>query len=176
MAPAKPSPQTQYVLTSMGDAATRTEALLAGIRESLDIVHAQIGSMDTRMALLNTAYQQVASQLDLHSHVVFEHMRVMDSMEQRHDLLAQHMAATVEAAAHLCGSKAPFSEEEEDEMRILHPHRKVPGGSTGSGEAGHTREHQGGKVPLKISFPNINGEFPIIWRDKCLDYPFVFAM
>jgi hypothetical protein len=181
----------------MGDAAARTEALLAGIRESLDIVHAQIGSMDTRMALLNTAYQQVASQLDLHSHVVFEHMRVMDSMEQRHDLLAQHMAATVEAAARLGGSKAPCSEEEEDEMRILHPHRKgadlssgghgappggvtrptssanrhlVPDGSTGSGEAGRTREHQGGKVPLKLSFPNINGEFPIIWRDKCLDY------
>jgi hypothetical protein len=57
MAPAKPSPQTQYVLTSMGDAAACTEALLAGIRESLDIVHAQIGSMDTRMALLDTAYQ-----------------------------------------------------------------------------------------------------------------------
>jgi hypothetical protein len=45
----------------MGEAAERTEESLAAIRESLDLVHAQIGSMDARLGLLDTAYQQVAS-------------------------------------------------------------------------------------------------------------------
>jgi hypothetical protein len=61
MAPPKPSGQTELVLGAMGEAAKRTEESLAAIRESLDLIHAQIGSMDARLGLLDTAYQQVAS-------------------------------------------------------------------------------------------------------------------
>uniref|UniRef100_A0ACD6ATY1 Uncharacterized protein n=1 Tax=Avena sativa TaxID=4498 RepID=A0ACD6ATY1_AVESA len=28
----------------------------------------------------------------------------------------------------------------------------------------------GGRIPIKMSFPRFDGEFPRIWRDKCLDY------
>lgn len=90
----------------MGEATDRTEASLAAIRESLNLVHAQMGSMDS-MGLLDTAYLQVAAQLDLHSRAVSDHTRVMDAMERWQEMLAQHMAATAEAVARLCGSKAP---------------------------------------------------------------------
>jgi hypothetical protein len=45
----------------MGEAAERTEESLVAIRESLGIVHVQIGSMDARLGLLDTAYQQVVA-------------------------------------------------------------------------------------------------------------------
>nr|XP_051190460.1 uncharacterized protein LOC127303801 [Lolium perenne] len=194
-APAKPSPQTQFVLAAMGEAGERTEAALAAIRESLDLVHVQMGSLDARMGLLDTAYQQVASQMDLHSRAVSEHTRMMDSMEQRQDSLAQHMAAMAEAVARLGNNRPLYSEGDDEEVHVVHPHGKAvvtggsrgaptgassrpstsatrppdSGGPTGGGETGRSGEHQG-KVPLKIHFPSFSGEFPRIWRDKCLDY------
>jgi hypothetical protein len=60
-APPKPSGQTEIVLAAMGEAAERTDGSLAAIRESLDLVHAQMGSMDARLGQLDNAYQQVAS-------------------------------------------------------------------------------------------------------------------
>jgi hypothetical protein len=72
----------------MGEAAERTDGSLAAIRESLDLVHAQMGSMDARMGQLNTAYQQVAAQMDLHARAVSDHTRVMDAIERRQESLA----------------------------------------------------------------------------------------
>jgi hypothetical protein len=86
--PPKPSGQTDLVLAAMGEAAERTEESLAAIRESLDHVHAQIGSMDARMGLMDLAYQRVVAQLDLHSHAVSDHTRVMDAIEQRQESMA----------------------------------------------------------------------------------------
>lgn len=182
----------------MGEAADRSEVSLAAIRETLDLVHAQMGSMDARMGLLDTAYQQVASQLDLHSRVVSDHTRVMDAIERRQEVMAQHMAATAEAVARLCSSKAPSVEQEEEaELETTRAAGKGsgtvgggrgaasggfrpgsssanrppdPGGFAGGGEAGRTGDHQGGKVPIKLNFPKFDGEFPRIWRHKCLDY------
>ncbi|XP_071676898.1 uncharacterized protein [Lolium perenne] len=168
----------------MGEAADRTEVSLASIRDSLERVHVQMGSMDTRMALLDTAYQQVVSQIHLHSRAVSEHTRVMDAMEQRQDSLAQHMAATAAAVARLCGSKAPSVEQEEE----VEPETTLaagkgsgtvgcgpgatsggfrpgsssanrppdPGGFAGGGEAGRTGDHQGGKVSIKMNFPKFD--------------------
>jgi hypothetical protein len=107
----------------MGEAAERTEESLAAIHESLDLVHAQIGSMDARLGLLDTAYQQVASQLDLHFRAVSDHSRVMDAIERRQESMGQHMAATAEALARLCGSKPPSEAAEEDELE----HMRVTG-------------------------------------------------
>jgi hypothetical protein len=98
----------------MGEAAERTEESLVAIRESLDLVHAQIGSMDARMGLMDSTYQQVAAQLDLHSRAVSDHTRVMDAIEQRQESMAKHLAATADAIARLCGSK-PSSEATEEE-------------------------------------------------------------
>jgi hypothetical protein len=122
----------------------------------------------------------------------------MDSMEQRQDSLAQHMAATAEAVARLCGAKAPAVEEEDVELETtraagkgsafvgvgrgapagggFHPGSSStnrppePGGPSSGGEAGRSGDHQSGKVPIKMNFPKFDGEFPRIWRDKCLDY------
>jgi hypothetical protein len=69
----------------MGEATERTEGSLAAIRESLDLVHVQIGSMDARLGLLDTTSQQVAVQLDLHSRAVSDHTRVMDAFERRQE-------------------------------------------------------------------------------------------
>jgi hypothetical protein len=107
----------------MGEAADRSEVSLAAIRETLDLVHAQMGSMDARMGLLDTAYQQVASQLDLHSRVVSDHTRVMDAIERRQEVMAQHMAATAEAMARLCSFKAPSVQAMEE----------IPGATTVAG-------------------------------------------
>jgi hypothetical protein len=38
------------------------------------------------------------------------------------------------------------------------------------GDHGRATDHSSGKVPMKMNFPTFNGEFPHIWRDKCLDY------
>lgn len=88
-APPKPTPQTQFMLEAMGEAATCTDESLAAIWESLEKVQAQIGSLDARMGLLDTAYQQVAGELDLNSCVVGDHTRIMDAIERRQESLLQ---------------------------------------------------------------------------------------
>jgi hypothetical protein len=99
----------------MGEAAERTEESLAAIRESLYLVHVQIGSMDTRLGLLDIAYQQVAAQLDLHSCAVSDHTRVMDVFERCQESMAQHLAVTAEAISRIGGYKPPSEAEEEDD-------------------------------------------------------------
>jgi hypothetical protein len=146
-----------------------------------------MGSLDARMGLLDTAYQQVASQLDLHSRAVSEHTRMMDAVEQRQDSLAQHMAATAEAVARLGNNRPMYRDGEDVEVHVVHPQGKAAGtggsrgapigassrpstlatrppdssGLSGGGETGRSGEHQG-KVPLKIHFPPFSGEFPCI--------------
>jgi hypothetical protein len=207
----------------MGEAAEQTAGSLAAIQESLDLVHAQIGSLDARMGLLDTASQQLAAQLDLHSRAVSDHTRVMDAFEQRQESMAQHLAATVEAISRIGGYKPPSAAEEEDEGEpgrvagkgILRPvavggqgappggtflpgsssSARPPDGGRGpytlyldlacrppwhgpppaheqhpGGDHGRAADHSSGKVPIKMNFPTFNGEFPRIWRDKCLDY------
>jgi hypothetical protein len=105
----------ELVFGAMGEAAERTEESLAAIRESLDIFHMQIGSMDARLGLLDTAYQQVVAQLDLHSRAVSDHTRVMDAFEWCQESMAQHLAATVEAISRIGGYKPPSKAEEEDD-------------------------------------------------------------
>jgi hypothetical protein len=213
------------VLAAMGEAAERTDGSLAAIRESLDLVHAQMGSMDARLGQLDNAYQQVASQMDLQARAVSDHTRVMDAIERRQESLAQQMAATAEAIARLGGSKPSSVVEEEDgeharfagkgimqpvptgtyrgapasgnfhpgsssstrppdlarvpELQYLDAPCRTPGqgappphtgGLPASGEQGRAGEHATGKVPIKMNFPRFDGEFPRIWRDKCLDY------
>jgi hypothetical protein len=105
----------------MGKAAERTEGSLTAIRESLDLVHAQIGSMDARLGLLDTTYQQVAAQLDPHSRAVSDHTRVMDAFERRQESMAQHLAATAEAVSRIVGYKLPSEVEEEDDGEQMRP-------------------------------------------------------
>jgi hypothetical protein len=105
----------------MGKAAERTEGSLTTIRESLDLVHAQIRSMDARLGLLDTAYQQVAAQLDLHSRAVSDHTRVMDAFERRQESMAQHLAAIEEAISRIGGYKPPSEAEEEDDGEPMRP-------------------------------------------------------
>jgi hypothetical protein len=50
---------------------------------------------------------------------------------------------------------------------VPHPHTS---GQTAGGEQGRAGEQATGKVPIKMNFPRFDGEFPRIWRDKCLDY------
>jgi hypothetical protein len=45
-----------------------------------------------------------------------------------------------------------------------------PGGAVGGGDAGRAGDGHNGKIPIKMNFPKFDGEFPRIWRDKCLDY------
>jgi hypothetical protein len=208
----------------MGEVAERTEGSLTVIRESLDLVHAQIGSMDARLGLLDTTYQQVAVQLDPHSRAVSDHTRVMDAFERRQESMAQHLAATAKAVSRIVGYKLLSEAEEEDDGESMRPAGKgilrlisiggcrgVPTGGTfhpgssssarppdasrsmemqyidlpcrtprhgppaapdqqTSGDHGRAADHSSGKVPIKMNFPTFNGEFPRIWRDKCLDY------
>jgi hypothetical protein len=57
--------------------------------------------MDAQLGQLDTAYQQVASQMDLQARVVSNHTRVMDAIERRQESLAHQMAATTEVIARL---------------------------------------------------------------------------
>jgi methyl-accepting chemotaxis protein len=93
------------VLAAVGEATEQTEGSLQAIRESLNLVQAQMGSLDARMGLLDMAYSQVATQLDLHSRAVSDHTHVMDGIERRQESMAQHLAATAESLARICGSK-----------------------------------------------------------------------
>jgi hypothetical protein len=53
------------------------------------------------MGLLDSAYQQVAIQLDLNSRALGDHTLIMDAIEHRLESLFQQMAATAKAVSRL---------------------------------------------------------------------------
>jgi hypothetical protein len=79
-APSKqPSPQTQFILDKMGEAAISTEASFAELCANLDLLHGSVARIDT-------AQQYMAAQVGLISTAIQDSSKL-------HDTAARHFAS-----------------------------------------------------------------------------------
>ena len=72
-APVRTSPQSQLVLTAMGETAAIAQAELSKIHSALDLLHGAVARIDT-------AQQQMRAQLDNQAEAVQESARLHDAM------------------------------------------------------------------------------------------------
>ena len=123
----------------MRETNTAVAEAMETIKAGLATIQTQMGSLDSRMTLMDNGYQQMPSQLDLHSRAVSDHTHVMVMLERRQESLEQQLAATAEAVTRIGGSK---EEEEEPELATtnkgLLDHRQV--------RRGRRRPHMGASV------------------------------
>jgi hypothetical protein len=168
--PVKPSKPTQLLLDAMAEATHKEDVRLNKMQESLDLLFAQIRSMDT-------SQQQMAAQIDLTA-------KAMNQSTQDQILLSQQLKATGDAVVRLTmwqmkmdAVSSPVSNRSDAEEenwfasaptgRPCHPHHRL----RPEGRHHHDDQvyQQQSSIP-KMSFPRFDGLHPKIWIDKCEEY------
>jgi len=142
----------------MASSEERDSSRFDHVLESLDLLFAKVGQLDTTQ-------QRMATQMDLGN-------QVMEQMLKDQQSLSKQVEATGQAIARFSSSDIRPSRRQDPSSSSgdIPAHRPFQSLLGGGGD------HSGGfrhGVP-KMSFPKFTGVNPRIWKDKCLDYFHLF--
>jgi len=142
----------------MASSEERESSRFDHVLESLDLLFAKVGQLDTTQ-------QRMATQMDLGN-------QVMEQMLKDQQSLSKQVEATGQAIARFSSSDFRPSRRQDPSSSSgdIPAHRPFQSLLGGGGD------HSGGfrhGVP-KMSFPKFTGVNPRIWKDKCLDYFHLF--
>jgi hypothetical protein len=161
-APPKPSVQTRFVLDAMASEAEQENTKLDHIMESLDLLFERVTDIGIQQQHMKKQIDDAASTAQ------------QQSPAQQH--MASKLAETGRAVAKLTMEKMKKVESVESDIDyasdgslvLKHFHKKEQ--STSKNRKDH---HEQNTIPKhhvpKVFCPN-NGDNPVIWKDKCIDY------